>query len=112
VAAHRDLKDVVRELEDSRILAVAQGAAGHTEDAEDLLRDVIARATEHERPLLVATAQRDLAHLLAREGEAAVAKKLAQTARTTFQQLGAKVEITKLDALLADPDLQGHAVAR
>jgi len=112
LAEHRELGDPVRETEDLRILATALGGAGRTEDAEDMLRGVIERAREHERPLLVAMAQRDLAHLLAREGEVAAAKKLAKTARATFKQLGAKVEITKLGGLLTDPDHRGDAVTR
>ncbi len=106
LAAHRELKDVVLETEDLRILAVALGIAGKRQDAEDLLHEVIDRATEHERPLLVAIAQRDLAHMLAREGEVAAAKKVAQTARATFDRLGAQVEIEKLDALLRNPDFR------
>src|SRR2546427_9815755 len=58
---------------------------------------------EHKRPLLVAVAQRDLAHILALGGEVAAAKQLAQAARATFDRLGAKVEIEKLEALLAIP---------
>jgi tetratricopeptide (TPR) repeat protein len=106
LALHAELKDAVRETEDLRILAVALGSAGRALDAEALLHEVIARATEHERPLLVAIAQRDLAHLLVRKGEVIAAKKLAQTARATFERLGAKVEIRKLDALLADKDFR------
>ncbi len=100
VAVHRKRKDAVRETEDMRILAVAQGLAGKPQAAEGLLREVIARATEHKRPLLVATAQRDLAALLIREGKVAAAKVEAQEARATFGRLGARAEIGKLDALL------------
>jgi tetratricopeptide (TPR) repeat protein len=103
LAVHRELQDTVLETEDLRILAVALGIAGKTVDAEDMLRQVIARATEHERPLLVAMAQRDLAQLLARDGKVAAAKKVAHTARATFERLGATVEIEKLDASLQDP---------
>ena len=103
LAVHRELQDVVRETEDLRILAAALGNAGRTQDAEDLLREVIARATEHERPLLVAMAQRDLAHLLARKAGVAAAKQEAQGARATFHRLGARAEIVKLDALLGEP---------
>ncbi|HEV8264958.1 MAG TPA: tetratricopeptide repeat protein [Gemmatimonadales bacterium] len=100
LAVHRELKDVVLEAEDQRILAVALGAAGRTEEAEQTLREVIDRATGHQRPLLVAIAQRDLAELLARSGEGAAAKQMAQRARAAFDRLGAKVETGKLDALL------------
>ncbi|PYP34316.1 MAG: hypothetical protein DMD49_00655 [Gemmatimonadetes bacterium] len=100
LALHRELKDAVLETEDLRILAVGLGSAGRTQDAEDVLREVIDRATRHQRPLLVATAQRDLAHLLARKGDVSLAKQVAQIARAAFDRLGAKVEIEKLDALL------------
>ena len=70
-----------------------------------MLRQVIDRATEHQRPLLVASAQRDLAHLLALVGDVAAAKQMALAARATFERLRAKVETEKLDALLAIPDL-------
>jgi len=73
-----------------------------------MLREVIERATEHERPLLVASAQRDLAHLLALVGDVPAAKQMAQTARATFDRLGARVEIEKLDASLGDPDFRDH----
>jgi len=77
--------------------------AGKAQDAERILREVIERATAQARPLLVAVAQRDLAYLLAREGEGAAAKEVARTARATFHRLGSKVEIEKLDALLTQP---------
>ena len=105
LAVHRELKDAVLETEDLRILAVALGLAGKPQDAEAMLRQVIDRATEHQRPLLVATAQRDLAHLLALVGDVAAAKQIALAARATFDRLRAKVETEKLDALLAIPDL-------
>ena len=104
LAAHRELQDAVRETEDLRILALARRAAGKTEDAEDMLRDVIDRATEHERPLLVAL--RDLAQLLACEGELAAARQLAHRARATFEQLQATVELAKLDAMLEEQGLR------
>ncbi len=106
VAMHRELKDAVRETEDLRILAGALRCAGQTADAEAMLRTVIERATQHERPLLVAIAQRDLAHLLAGEGDVAAAKQMAEMARATFQTLGAGVEIDKLDVLLEGPDFR------
>jgi len=105
LAVHRELKDAVLETEDLRILAVALGLAGKPQDAEAMLRQVIDRATEHQRPLLVASAQRDLAHLLALVGDVAAAKQMALAARATFERLRAKVETEKLDALLAIPDL-------
>jgi len=105
LAAHRELNDAVLETEDLRILAVALGVAGKAAEAEAMLRQVIDRATEHQRPLLVASAQRDLAHLLALLGDVAAAKQIALSARATFERLRAKVETEKLDALLAIPDL-------
>src|SRR5256712_99983 len=105
LAVHRELKDAVLETEDLRILAVALGVAGKAPEAEAMLRQVIDRATEHQRPQLVASAQRDLAHLLALLGDVAAAKQIALSARATFERLRAKVETEKLDALLAIPDL-------
>src|SRR2546426_838717 len=93
LAVHRELQDDVLETEDQRILAVAVGLAGKTREAEALLREVIDRATKHERPLLVANAQRDLANMLALAGDGAGAKQVAQAARATFERLGARVEI-------------------
>ncbi|HEV8382896.1 MAG TPA: tetratricopeptide repeat protein, partial [Gemmatimonadales bacterium] len=103
---HRDMKDAVRETEDLRILAVALGAAGRTREAEAMFREVIARAAKHERPLLVAIAQRDLAYLLAREGNLTAARETAATARATLDRLGAKAEAEKLDALLKAPGIE------
>jgi tetratricopeptide (TPR) repeat protein len=103
VAVHRELQDGVRETEDLRILAVALGMTGNAPEAAAMLRDVIDRATVHDRPLLVAMAYRDLAHLLARGGDVAAAETAAQAARAKFERLGANVEIEKLDALLGAP---------
>src|SRR5712691_220663 len=102
IATHRELKDPVREAEDLRIKAgaVALRANGNREAAETMLRDVIARATEHGRPLLLAMAERDLAHLLIEGGDAAAGKAAAQRARSSFQRLSARAEIDKLDDLL------------
>src|SRR5438094_965364 len=102
IATHRELKDPVREAEDLRIKAgaLALKANGNREAAETMLRDVIARATEHGRPLLLAMAERDLAHLLIQMGDAAGAKAAAQRARSSFQRLSARAEIDKLDDLL------------
>ncbi len=103
LAVHRELKDDVRETEDLRILAVAVGVAGKTDEAERMLREVIDRATDHRRPLLVASAQRDLAYLWARQGEVVPAKEMARAARAAFHRLGLKVEIDKMTALLTQP---------
>src|SRR6266576_137311 len=99
LAIHRERNDGVLEAEDLRILAVALGLAGRMRDAEEMLRAVIARATKHDRPLLVASAQRDLASLLHRIGDRPAATVMAQAARVTFDRLGATAEIAKLDAL-------------
>jgi len=106
VVMHRDLKDAVRETEDLRILAVALGMTEKTGEGAGMLREVIARATKHERPLLVALAQRDLAQLLRREGDVAAAREMAQTARAALDRLGAKVEVGKLDIWLRDRTFQ------
>ena len=103
LAVHRELKDTVQETEDLRILAVALDRAGKIEDAEYLLHEVIDRATKHGRPELIASAQRDLAHIMARENRVAAATSLAKAARATFDRLGARAEVEKLDVLLAEP---------
>lgn len=100
LAMHRELQDPVLESEDLRILGGALGGLGQMEEAESQLRDVIARATAHSRPLLVAVTQRDLAQLLARFARHDEARELARTARATFERLGADHEVKKLDALL------------
>ena len=103
LAVHRELKDPVREAEDLRILAGALALTDQTNDAETMLRDVIDRATQHGRPLLLASAERDLAHLLIRGGDVAAGKAAAQRARATFQRLSARAEIDRLDAVLEAP---------
>src|SRR6266550_3396721 len=100
LATHRELKDPVREAEDLRIKAAALALAGRHADAETLLREVIDRATQHGRPLLLAMAERDLAHLLIQRGDATAGKAAAQRARSSFQRLSARAEIDKLDHLL------------
>jgi tetratricopeptide (TPR) repeat protein len=100
LAVHRELKDPIREAEDLRIMAAALALAGKTPEAEAMLRDVIDRATQHGRPLLLASAERDLAQLLVRTGCGPAAKTMAERARATFRRLGARVEIDRLDTLL------------
>src|SRR5256714_6012138 len=100
IASHRELKDPVREAEDLRIKAGALALAGRREEAETMFRDVIVRATEHGRPLLLAMAERDLALLLIQMGDATGGKAAAQRARSSFQRLSARAEIDKLDDLL------------
>src|SRR5256885_15001660 len=99
LAMHRELKDAVLETEDLRILAVAQDMVGKTQDAKPMLREVIDRATKHERPLLVATAQRDLAQMLTRDGDVAAAREGALRARATFERLRSRCVIHTLDTL-------------
>lgn len=100
LAMHRELQDPLLEDEDLRILAGALAALGRGAEAEAMLRDVIARATEHVRPLLVAITQRDLARLLARLRRADEARDMARTARTALERLGAEVEVKKLTTFL------------
>jgi tetratricopeptide (TPR) repeat protein len=100
LAVHRELKDPVREAEDLRILAGAVAVAGQTQDAAAMLHDVIDHATQHGRPLLLASAERDLARILLKNGDRTSGKAAAQRARAIFQRLSARAEIDKLDALL------------
>ncbi len=99
LAAHRALEDAVRETEDLRILGAAFASAGRTEEARRTLSEVIERATEHGRPLLVAVAQRDLSQVLGSVGDVAAARELRRAARTTFERLGAKAELAKLEGV-------------
>ena len=85
--------------EQGRLDHALEAADAAVRDAEEMLRAVIARATKHDRPLLVASAQRDLASLLHRIGDRPAATVMAQAARVTFDRLGATAEIAKLDAL-------------
>lgn len=101
LAIHREMKDGVLETEDLRILAGTKAALGDAAEAERQLREVIARATEHSRPLLVAITQRDLAHLLARLNRTTEALELAGEARTAFERLRADQELKKLDAFVS-----------
>ena len=103
IATHREMKDPVREAEDLRIKAGALALQGRRDDAESMLREVILRATEHGRPLLLAMAERDLTHLLLQAGDTAGGKAAAQRARSIFQRLSARAEIHKLDELLETP---------
>ena len=100
IATHRELKDPVREAEDLRIVAGGLALGGRHNDAERMLREVMDRATQHGRPLLLAMAERDLAHLLIKTGDVASGKAAAQRARASFQRLSARAEIAKLDDLL------------
>ncbi len=101
IALHRQLKDAVRELEDLRILGLALAGSGKIEEAEASFRQVIDGAAAHGRPLLVASAQRDLAHMLAEIGEHKRALEFISEARETFERLMAKAEVEKLDNLHA-----------
>lgn len=101
---HRELGDVVGEAEDLRILGLATGALGQVDDADELLRDVIRRANEHGRPLLAATAGRDLCLILHRAGRIEDATVVAMTAKQQFNQLGAEAEVRRLEQVLAPLD--------
>ena len=101
IEVHRALHDYVRMAEDQRILANALAAAGKVDEATVLLLEVIAQAESFERPLLLGSTQRDLAQLSFRRGQPDAARDLAQRARGVFVQLGASVEVEKLDRLLA-----------
>lgn len=103
LALHRYLGDEPGQAEDLRILAGALRSLGRVGEAEALLREVIERAAGQRRPLLQATAGRDLAFLLADEGRPGDAKQVARTARDHFRRLGAEVDVRTLNELLATP---------
>lgn len=101
LAIHSELGDEPGQAEDLRILAATQAAMGETADAETTLRDVIERAGAHGRPLLEASACRDLSFVLRGSGRRGEARGMANTARSLFDQLGCVAEIKRLDQLLA-----------
>jgi tetratricopeptide (TPR) repeat protein len=100
LALHRRVGNVVGEAEDLRVLAGALAARGQMDEVEQMFLDVVARAEAHERPLLAAQAERDLARALIRNGRAAEAREYARRARVRFKQLGAEAEVAKLDKLI------------
>ncbi len=100
LALHRQLGDTVLQTEDQRILANAYAGTGRTGEAEELLCSVIEQAREHQRLLLAATATRDLAWLLWRSSRIDEAVEAAWSARNLFEELGATVQVHKLDELL------------
>ncbi len=101
LAAHRELRDVVGESEDLRVLAVACAADGQRDEPARLLREVIERAQAHGRPFLAATAHRDLASVLEGAGMREEALQSAAAARDGFSELGAVGERKKLEQWLA-----------
>jgi hypothetical protein len=67
-----------------------------------MLRDVLARARQINRPLLAAQAERDLARLLRRQKRTAEARTAARAAREGFAALGAIYEVGRVDGLLRE----------
>jgi tetratricopeptide (TPR) repeat protein len=108
LSIHRRMQDPVRETEDLRILADAIALNGETARAEALLRHVVERARESDRTHLVAASQRDLAWLMARQGRTGDAERMARSARNSFEKLGAKAEIAKLEPLLLELGERGQ----
>lgn len=94
---HRHAADDVEESKDLRVLAMVHAADGDSDEAKDILQEVIGRAERLNRPLLAADASRDLAHVLRSSGQEADAQEAARSARVLFSQLGAEAEIGRLD---------------
>lgn len=101
LATRRQVGDVLGETEDLRVLGLVLAELGDTAEGERILRSVIDRAEAFDRPLLAAQAERDLAKLYQRVGRASEAAELVRRARVRFKQLGAEVEVRRLDALTA-----------
>jgi tetratricopeptide (TPR) repeat protein len=101
IERERALGDVVGETEDLRVFAGTEAATGRVEEALALLRAVIERAKSFPRPLLVAQAERDLARMRYNRGEVSEALAVAKSARDGFAALGVRIEVAKLDALIA-----------
>ena len=100
IATHRELGDVVQEAEDERVMAAILLLEGKIDEAESSLRNVIDCGATLGRPQLAADGMRDLAHLLREAGQDSEAIDIARAARAMFSQLGAEVEIDKLDKFL------------
>ena len=101
IQRERAMGDVVGETEDLRVFAATEAAMGRVEEAIGLLRNVIERAKSFPRPLLAAQAERDLARTLYNRGAIPEALAAARLAREGFSALGVRIEVAKLDALLA-----------
>ncbi|GIW50787.1 MAG: hypothetical protein KatS3mg081_0142 [Gemmatimonadales bacterium] len=101
LATRRQVGDVVGEAEDLRVLGAVLVELGETAEGERLLRTAIDRAEAFDRPLLAAQAERDLAKLYRRLGKNGEASEFIRRARVRFKQLGAEVEVRKLDELTA-----------
>ncbi len=99
---HRELEDPVGEAEDLRILALARAVEGDGSEAEMLLREAMDQAENHGRPLLAASAGKDLAFLLRDTGKRDEAIEIARAARARFSHLGAASDVNKLDELLGE----------
>jgi tetratricopeptide (TPR) repeat protein len=100
IAVHHDLGDVVQEAENQRVMATVLLAEGFVDQAEELLREVTTQGDALGRPQLSADAFRDLAHLLRNSNRDGEAREAAHAARALFSQLGAVVELQKLDEFL------------
>lgn len=102
LAIHREVGSLIGEVEDLRVLARALEELDQLAQAEAMFRDVLARATSLRRPRLVAYVERDLARLLHRQGRNQEAEEMANRSREKFENLGAVVEVRRLDELLTE----------
>ncbi len=100
LAVHRELGDEPKDSGDLRVLARILSVNEGTDEAEQLLRDVIDRAKTAGRPKLVADAGRDLARLLEKMGRAAEAVEVAREARVIYSEFGAEAEVRRLDEMI------------
>ena len=100
LAVHRKLGDGPRETVDLRILGRILALNGAAEEAERLLREVIDRAGNEQRPRIQADAQRDLARLLMKMERPDEAMEIAREARVIYSDCGAEAEVGKLDDLM------------
>lgn len=100
---YRELGDGAGEAEALRSLAGALELLGQQAQAEVMLREVVRRAETLERPLIAAHAERDLARLMLRRNQSPeTARGLALKARARFVEMGAVVEVRRLDAALSE----------
>ncbi|MFQ5549680.1 MAG: tetratricopeptide repeat protein [Gemmatimonadales bacterium] len=102
LSKHREIDDSVGVAEDTRIKGLVAAADGSLEQGKTFLRFAADVALRHGRPLLIATACKDLARLLADEGNTAEAIQEAQKARALFSKLGATVEVDRIDRFIEE----------
>lgn len=102
------VSDPLGAAEAERILALADHASGHVDEALDRLEQVLAIARAHDDPLLQAEVQRDRGRILADRGEGDAALEAHLDAARNFDRIGALADAAAArSAAGLTPDLAG-----